>query len=79
MNWQPIDTAPHDGTIILIADRKHITAASWIGGGWTEGEKWEPACQLYSRYVSLTSFDPTYWMLLPDLPGGVYDNSEYTC
>jgi hypothetical protein len=60
--WQPIETAPRDDTVILIAGREGISTAQWkerrrewqvytSENGWQECEVW-----------------PTHWMPLPDAP-----------
>ena len=66
MSWQPMNTAPRDGTEILASDYDAIEIVSWVGprfdvritGEWTnrEGEAMYPA----------------WWQPLPDhlsLPG----------
>ena len=63
MKWQPIETAPRDGTYILLFGRHsrrggliQITAR-WGGGDW------ESADDGYGAYII-----PTHWMPLPDPP-----------
>ena len=67
--WQPIETAPKDGTAILVYfpkdffDRKrnHQTVVYWaIKDPWVTG--WE----VYGG--SFLSIEPTHWMPLPDPP-----------
>jgi len=42
MTWQPIDTAPKDGTEILTINIRHeafpCEVVWWESGGWTEGD-----------------------------------------
>jgi hypothetical protein len=65
MIWQPIETAPKDGTTILGADfcsftnQWNISTVSWDGawslvitGAYAEDDKW----------------NPTHWMPLPTPP-----------
>lgn len=58
-NWQPIETAPKDGTRIWLADAKNIVTGFWSPpfGAWrcdwgvgTAGDK------------------PTHWRPLPEAP-----------
>ncbi len=57
--WQPIETAPKDGTIIIIPDAVWgVIATKWmnhngINAWWTRGR--------YLRH-------PLYWMPLPEPP-----------
>lgn len=54
MNWQPIETAPKDGTIVLVYANV-VFMATRLNGVW---RKW-------SSDLILT---PTYWMPLPEPP-----------
>lgn len=55
--WQPIETAPKDGSFILLA-----TPKGRIADGF-----WSPVYGVWSwPYVMV---EPTHWMPLPELPG----------
>lgn len=64
-NWQPIDTAPKDGTPVLL----------WVGGLWTTGRwsgwNWE-VLETGIGYESdpVLADDPTHWQPLPLGPNG---------
>jgi hypothetical protein len=60
--WQPIDTAPHDQTLIGWCDGWQEPELIYRIGPtdiWQEGR--------YGDYVDL-GFEPTYWMPLPEPP-----------
>lgn len=68
MEWQPIETAPKDGTAILIWDTyvhdlSMPVVGSWVEntdyGGEFEWEHWKSGGVLYN---------PTHWMPLPTPP-----------
>lgn len=68
--WKPIETAPRDGTPILVA--RLDKAFGWVRG-WS---RWSGACGIYG-WVSHGFFDvpgclglahPTHWMPLPAPP-----------
>ncbi|MDP2202311.1 MAG: hypothetical protein Q8K07_09855 [Methylicorpusculum sp.] len=66
--WQPIETAPKDGTLILAGenfrrvddnDKEYPPdkmTVRWIRGGWVCFGVW------------VKSFEPTHWMPCPNLP-----------
>ena len=63
--WKPIETAPKDGTIILVGVWDYgpdIASASWNGKFWD--------MELYGyQYCGDPEFsDPTHWMPLPAPP-----------
>lgn len=58
--WQPIESAPKDGTCVLLAYRVSRLASTTVG--WFNGEKW--------RDEENTDLGPTHWMPLPDPPSG---------
>jgi hypothetical protein len=64
--WQSIDTAPKDGTPVLLwTDHEHAIA-EWNGGEW-----WLIACQeaLFDGDRPATvPCRPTHWMPLPKPP-----------
>lgn len=64
MEWLPIDTAPKDGTEILIFEPKHYNNDDAIYVViYTRKGKWvESQGELYH------TFYPTHWMPLPDPP-----------
>lgn len=62
--WQPIETAPKDGTEILLAHGNSQWIDWWtnvnaIGGFWCMCDQWE------------TPEVPTHWMPLPNLPNPI--------
>ncbi len=79
-NWQPIETAPKDGTEILLcralsADGKPITGSAWgvfvqVAAWWAEegdddGE-WVVYCSIPRE--PLLHFEPSHWRSLPPNP-----------
>ena len=64
MNWQPIETAPKDGTWVIVqAGDGHPSTARWNTGS----EKWENAANMlgYERY---DYWPLDKWMPLPAAP-----------
>lgn len=54
-DWQPIETAPRDGTVIIVYAPGLFQTAAWIDGYWTN------ACESWLD-------DVTHWMPLPEPP-----------
>jgi hypothetical protein len=54
MGWQPIETAPKDGTSVLLFDRDYGIATAAYFNGWQDS---------YSNFE-----DATHWMPLPEPP-----------
>lgn len=65
MEWQPIETAPKDGTRLLLARKQRmsgeliVVSGYWNSGGAFHMPHWSTSSNL---------FDPTHWMPLPPLP-----------
>jgi len=64
--WQPIETAPHDGTRVLVFAEGKMTCAYFdlpcaFAGTW---ELSVPS----DGYVDSNEVFPTHWMPLPDAP-----------
>lgn len=69
--WQPIETAPKDGTAILIAcnyDRmgKARVTLAWWDGKWLESQYWDDNDEEWIDCVC--QFKPTHWMPPPEPP-----------
>lgn len=66
--WQPIETAPKDGSEILLGGCKHgpdIRIGGWGGGRYLGISKgYEPDWSAGGDY----GFEPTHWMPLPEAP-----------
>lgn len=57
--WQPIETAPKDGSYVILTNGEDVTAGWWRGrgSGWNTG------------YEALDfTGEPTHWMSMPDPP-----------
>lgn len=75
MSWQPIETAPKDGTDILIYSKGNMAvvwwAREWDGEEIPESEQawyvWDGKDALYGARRDLQN--PTHWMPLPPAPG----------
>lgn len=75
--WQPIETAPKDGTIIILCDNNgdvdvgHYIRLTKTEGLWcVEGANpWE-TCHDSSYFKSYLTkgFEPTHWQPLPEPP-----------
>lgn len=64
VKWQPIETAPKDGTHIIIASASNTppTTVHWFDGGWHLSVNMDGD---HSEYVWGR---PTHWMPAPDFP-----------
>lgn len=65
--WQPIESAPKNGTLVLLGDFKDPEeheqgVARWHEGMWTDG--FQP------HWYWTGSNTPTHWMPLPEPPCG---------
>lgn len=56
--WRPIETAPKDGTGLLVYSDERIISAMWSVGA----DDWVEVVHGYTFY------DPTHWMPLPEPP-----------
>ena len=61
MNWQPIETAPRDGTEILVIE----SAGGCYVANWQSLDGWVWA---YDNMDGPTCTNPTHWMPLPEPP-----------
>jgi hypothetical protein len=61
VEWQPIETAPKDGTTILYAD-------GYWGVNITSWQDWGESGEWYNG-SNPTRLEFTYWMPLPEPPG----------
>lgn len=69
--WQLIETAPRDGSRILICDMNALEPGAdivfWHRGDWATGDEspWEKASNMGFKEI----YDrPTHWMPLPEPP-----------
>ena len=68
--WQPIETAPKDGTRILIWDG-YMCLATWSDccnhGQFETAPGWQ-IFQCEDSWHSVAAYNPTYWQPLPEPP-----------
>lgn len=60
MKWQPIETAPRDGTRVLIYNGEDVLEARYCFGCWQD--------PVYSEWMGDVAGKPTHWMPLPEPP-----------
>jgi hypothetical protein len=58
MDWQPMHTAPQDGTPILLRSRDFVVSGYWFA----HGHQW------VSEMFAIPVRYPLYWMPLPSAP-----------
>lgn len=63
--WKPIETAPKDGTKILVYAQGHITTASWR-------VRDHFSTRMYWRDIFGGIVEPSYWMPLPEPPSELH-------
>lgn len=61
MEWQPIDTAPNDGTHVLVYD-------GWPISAWWDDEERGYGGQCWRSSSTHEWLTPTHWMPLPNPP-----------
>lgn len=66
MEWKPIETAPKDGTDVLLFANDSIAIAAWQTD-WPNRGEWATgySCADYGDYYVK---NPTHWMSLPEPP-----------
>jgi hypothetical protein len=67
-DWQPIETAPKDGTRVLIAHTNVWMAVAWF---WPCNMHWTE-----DTASGMKLNDPTHWMPLPDPPSSDENTSD---
>ena len=74
--WQPIETAPKDGSTVLVATSGKVTAAWWDEDQsiWTELLVWNSVFDEYEAQP--IGFAPTHWMPLPPPPQDTEGDEE---
>ena len=68
MTWQPIETAPRDGTEMLLWDGTNLGVGFRTDTAWGlvfELHNWE-----WGHEISFKTVYPTHWMPLPEPPEG---------
>lgn len=63
MEWQPIETAPKDGTKILSFEDDEFAVVWWQLDRWGKEGQWSVTASRGGWYLS-----PTHWMPLPNPP-----------
>jgi hypothetical protein len=67
--WQPIETAPKDGTpLILFARAKHATASAPVIGWWLPDMGWIESAYAPNHPVGIV---PSHWMPRPKFPAAL--------
>lgn len=64
-DWEPMDTAPKDGTVILVYRKIDADTIMNLVAWWSEKDRaWQ-----YGKFDRLRSeLSPTHWMPLPEPP-----------
>lgn len=70
MTWQPIETAPRDGTKILLITGMGIQIARWFASRGEYGPGWCVGATIVhpTRDAIVNTSTVTHWMPLPEPP-----------
>ena len=70
MEWRPIETAPKDGTrIVVLTKWKNVRKAEWKQHNWLDGRPCGPKTWWRNEFHNGGEPDtPLYWIALPPLP-----------
>jgi hypothetical protein len=68
VGWQPIETAPQDGTVIWLGAPGQLRLGLWQQERWADLGKVEASIVHPQRQDVL--FTPTHWMPIPTAPEG---------
>ena len=73
MEWQPIETAPRDGTLVILGSNKEVGEGSYVkySGGGHKVDGWVLSTDhhgLDHYYADIMQHPPTHWMPLPPPP-----------
>lgn len=63
--WQPIETAPKDGTPLILFCDDVVGMGQYLLRDWTEWEGWQFMTPVK---LQVRAFKPTHWMPLPVPP-----------
>jgi hypothetical protein len=67
--WQPIETAPKDGTTILLSNGYHMAVARWDENFWNDANFCWSISDWHNEPLYLRGgYSATHWMPLPPLP-----------
>lgn len=66
--WQPIETAPRDGTRVLLARCRDDGSYEWMYVAWCRRTQWRISENVARNYYSTVDSEPTHWQPLPDPP-----------
>lgn len=61
-NWQPIETAPKDTSVLVVGEYGYVWVAKYEYVGPRAGTRWE------TFGLGRLPFEPTHWMPLPKPP-----------
>lgn len=67
MEWKPIETAPRDGTQILVCVTYSLGSDEWETKMWVDFAKDPYIWPTYWERIDIP-FEPTHWMPLPSPP-----------
>lgn len=71
--WQPIETAPKDGSMVLLSDGTYVDAGFYHDGSACYGHRGGAGffCEEdRGNLLTASNFPATHWMPLPQPPDG---------
>ena len=78
MEWQPIDTAPKDGRLIIVGHGNGVWVACYdaiFPSGYKPSNPWRSMLLNHDHIRRNHSLEPTHWMPLPKAPNALGQGS----